>query len=337
MNKITIRDIAKMANVSISAVSIVLNERPGVSPETRQKIKQIVENTGFVQNPNSRKLLFDKTGNIAVLFPSDMSNLENMFYLQLNNALLPECSSNNYNLLYCTYNLQSDKILPNTILKKDADGIIFLGDTPNEVIETVKKMNIPFVITDSYINGESTPTVYTDYEECAYKATSFLIDNGHKNIEYLGSINESYNDKVYSGYVRALKEHNLPYQSQNIILCDKNYKIAYYEGAKFLKNKHKNTTALLCCDDILAFGIIKYLKEQNIDIPNQLSIMSIGNLMISPYTDPSITTININVSDLAKESIKLLIKQINNNSYSFEHIKTTVNEIVIRKSVKKIS
>ena len=109
MPKVTIKTIAQMAGVSPSTVSIVLNDRPGVSESTREKVRQIIQENHYVPNPNSRRLLFNKSDNITVLLNKNQGELHSQFYVELNNEIVSECSKIGYNLVYAFYDLTVNK------------------------------------------------------------------------------------------------------------------------------------------------------------------------------------------------------------------------------------
>lgn len=152
MPKMTIKEIAQLAGISASAVSIVLNNRPGVSENTRERVWEIIRQNNYVPNPNSRRLLFDKSDNITVLLAKDRKDLSNQFYVELNNEIAPECDKAGCNLVYAFYEVTSDgeAIFPKIIEHRDTGGIIFLGNPPAQVQQKIISYEIPFVIADTH-------------------------------------------------------------------------------------------------------------------------------------------------------------------------------------------
>ena len=109
MPRLTIKEIAKIAEVSPSAVSIVLNGKKGVSDKTRKKVQEIVKRLNYTPNPSSRRLLFNKTNNIAVLFEHSVSPLEHLFHSELNRILLHKCETAGYNLVFTSAKVEDDE------------------------------------------------------------------------------------------------------------------------------------------------------------------------------------------------------------------------------------
>ena len=128
---LTITDIAEMAGVSKTTVSFVLNEKPGVSPETRQKVLSIIEKTNYRPTLNSRRLYYHKTFTIGVVFDKSVPIFDNLFAYSIMNALLKRCMHYDYALVYCEYSMEGDvPVLPPNITNKDMDGLVFLRDIP---------------------------------------------------------------------------------------------------------------------------------------------------------------------------------------------------------------
>ena len=152
MPKMTIKTIAELAGVSPSAVSIVLNNRPGVSEGTRKKVQAIIRENNYVPNPNSRRLLFNRSDNITVLLDKEHQDLSNQFYVELTNELIPECDRVGCNLVYSFYQLteSGDVLFPKILEHRDTCGVIFLGAPPAQVLQKIRRFEIPFVIYGAY-------------------------------------------------------------------------------------------------------------------------------------------------------------------------------------------
>lgn len=182
-NNLTISDIAKMAGVSKTTVSFVLNNKEGISEETRQKVLDVIRETNYKPALNSKRLYFQKSFTIAVVFDKNTYRSDNLFYFDIMNTLLKRCTAYNYSLVYSEYSYVNDVItLPENILNKDVDGLIFLKDIPLALISTLQQLEIPFVVADDHSDHSSLYTVKVDYRLAAYTAVKYLIDQGHRRI-----------------------------------------------------------------------------------------------------------------------------------------------------------
>lgn len=336
MPKLTITEIAKLANVSPAAVSIVLNNKKGVSDETRKKISEIVEKLQYTPNPNSRRLLFNKTNNIAVLFKRNISPLEHIFHSELNRVILHECESLGYNLLFTSAAIENDKvILPNVIKSYDVDGIIFYGDVDILILNSIKKFNIPYITVDSHIISPDILSVYADYSQAAYTATCYLISQGHIDIAFIGnSLLAQYNAQIFTGFKRAIEEARISIP-MNWIQFDANDEATSFNSMESILLYGKHPTAVFCSADIYAIGAMKAIKAHNLKIPDNISIIGIDDIILSQYIEPSLTTVKIDKEEMGRIAIDILIKKIEKINVRSQSVSS--NNLIIRSSVKKIT
>ena len=125
MKKLTVKEIAKMAGVSVTAVSFVLNDKPGVSAETRKKVQKIIQETGFRPNLNSKKLLLNKSFNISLMINSFSSPFEDLFYFEITRGILNRSRKYNYNIVM-SKPVMAQSELPDIVYSGDTDGMIFM-------------------------------------------------------------------------------------------------------------------------------------------------------------------------------------------------------------------
>lgn len=335
MPKLTIKEIAKIARVSPSAVSIVLNNRPGVSDETRQKISEIVEKLQYTPNPNSRRLLFNKTNNIAVLLKKDISPFENLFFSELNMVIVHECECLGYNLIFTSVTADRNNIiLPNVIKSYDVDGVIFYGDMDPLVINGIKKFDIPYIVVDAHFTASYFLSVYADYMEAAYTATNYLINLGHRKIAYIGNnFLANYNTQTFSGFKRAIEEHKIEIPI-NWIQFNSYDEEAAYQCMKSILTYEALPSAVFCSADIYAIGAMKCIKKHGLKIPDDISIIGIDDIILSRYVEPPLTTVKIDKEEMGKIAVNLLIKKIENKDQSIENQSVSSNNLIIRDSTK---
>jgi len=315
MAKLTIKEIAKLANVSPSAVSIVLNNRKGVSEETRGKILEIIEKLQYTPNPNSRRLLFNKTNNIAVLFRKNTSPLEHFFYSDLNRIILHECEALGYNLIFTSVNIEDGNVvLPNVIRAYDADGVIFYGDADSLLLNAIRKYDIPYVIVDSHVLSNDSLSVNADYMKAAYLAADHLVQLGHLDIAYVGSsFTSNFGGQTFAGFKKAVGEHSMviPIQWIQVDAVDE---ASAYLSMKEILSSGKHPSAVLCAADIFAVGVIKCIKDHGLKIPEDISVVGIDDILLARYLEPPLTTIRIDREEMGRLAIELLMKKINHEA-----------------------
>ncbi len=333
--RLTIHEIAALAGVSISAVSIALNDRPGISGETRDRILEIVKKHNYIPNPNSRRLLFNRSDNIAVLFDAGISTLANMFYSEINNAILPECAEYGYNLIYASYTVENGAAkLPRIIAMHDAAGIIFLGDPHESVVSLVRDSKIPFVIGDTHQLSGDIPSVYVDYELSAYAAVKYLIECGHSAVGFFGSSTQAYNRSVFSGYRRALDEFGIAYNPRWHTVADNNDADAGAKAEIMTRTWGALPSAIFFSGDIIAIGAIRYLRENGVQIPRDISAVSIDNILLSDYITPRLTSVDVDKVQIAKSCFQILRECIEQQTPEGRNIKVRSDHLIIRDSVR---
>ncbi|NJD04153.1 MAG: LacI family transcriptional regulator [Ruminiclostridium sp.] len=331
MPKLTIKEIAKLAGVSPSAVSIVLNNRKGVSDETRKKVDAIVKRMQYTPNPNSRRLLFHKTNNIAVLFKKSISPLEHLFHSELNTVIMHECETLGYNLLFAAVSVEDDLvILPNVIKSRDIDGIIFYGDIGPLIIRSIKEFDIPFIVVDTHCPDSNILSISTDYAVAAYTATKYLTSLGHTRIAYLGnSMLAQYTDRTFTGFKKAIEESKtaLPV---SWIQFGANDEMSARQCMENIFASGQLPTAVFCSADIYAIGAMKCLKSHSLNIPKDISVIGIDDIILSRYIDPSLTTIKIDKVEMGRIAIDLLIKKIEKISVANHYV--SADNLIVRAS-----
>lgn len=335
VQKLTIREIAKMAGVSPTAVSFVINSKPGVSDETRRKVNEVIKNTNFVPSMNSRRLFFKKSYNISIVINKTSSPFDNLFYFEIAKGLLEKSKQYGYNIVFTDVDIKgSTIILPDIIKHNDTDGVIFLQDTDKVVLKEIDKNNIPYVVVDAHSTPENITVVAADYELSSYFAVSYLIKSGHKDIAFIGSsFIPGFHMQVFGGYKRALDEINasvpLSWIQNDAVDETSSYKCM----EKILCSKSA-PTAVFCAGDIFAIGAMKCTKENGFGVPKDISFISIDDILLSRYFETKLTTIRIDMTQMGKIAMELIIKKINN-----EPVKSVIvesNNLIIRDSVRKI-
>lgn len=335
MPKLTIKEIAQLAGVSISAVSIVLNNRKGVSEETRQKVNEIVQKLQYTPNPNSRRLLFNRTNNIAVLFAHNTSPLEHMFHSELNRVILHECESRGYNLIFSSYKVENNNvILPNIIKSYDVDGIIFYGDIENSITNNLNNYDIPFIIVDSHAPSTEMLSVSADYANAAYIATSYLISSGHTKVAYIGaSISFQYGSQTFGGFKRAIEENNILIPL-NWIRMEASDEETAGECMDNIISSPNRPTAVFCAADIYSIGVMRSIKSHGLRIPGDISVIGIDDIILSSYIDPPLTTVRIDKEEMGRVAMELLLMKIGKQDPQCSTVAS--DHLIVRDSIKAL-
>lgn len=335
MSRITIREIAKMAGVSPAAVSFVINDRPGVSEETRVKVRSIIERTGFTPNMNSRRLVYKRSFNIALVMNNERTPFEDLFYVSITRGLLRKSKEYGYNIVFTEMDVVNNEVhMPELIRSHDTDGIIFLQGSDMGVLRATDRLDIPYVVVDAHEKDVPYTGIYVDYELSAYTSTSYLIQNGHRQIAFIskGSIPLFY-IQTFKGFCRALDNHGISIPPDWIQITA-NDEASAYECMKSIMNGKKLPTAVFCSIDSFAIGGMRCVRDMGYSVPDDISFTGIDNIFLSEYFKPGLTTINIDKEQLGELAMDMIVKKIEGENV--ESVWVTSDELIIRDSVKKL-
>lgn len=335
MAKLTIREIARMAGVSATAVSFVINNKEGISEETRKKVNEVIEKTNFKPSVNSRRLFFKKSFNISVVIRQTSSPFEDLFYFEVTKGLLAKSKEYGYNIVFTDISIQGNSvIMPEIIELKDTDGIVFLNDTDKIILNEMDRRGIPYVVVDAHSTNPDVVSVNADYELSAYTSTRYLLDNGHRNLAFIGSSSHpEFYIQSFGGFKRAIEELQLsiPFSWLQTEAIDEE---SSYRCMERIIKSGQIPTAVFCPTDMFAIGAMKCCKDNGFKIPSEISFAAIDNIILSKYIEPKLTTIAIDMLQMGRLAMELIVRKINGEPAESVIVKS--DNLIIRDSVAKI-
>lgn len=341
MSRITIKQVAQIAGVSPTAVSLAINGKPGISDSTRKRILEIVEQLDFIPNENSRRLLFNRTGNIAVLTDQDSSLLDQFFYSELNTQLIRECEQHQYNVIYSVVSKDARHgvSIPKVIRTRDIDGIIIIGYLDPLIIQKIQAYEYPIIILDNYLPSSKISSIIFDYQSAAVLATEYLVRQGHRKIGYIGSDISSgkiqyFGQQTFKGFREVLGKHQLSIPASWIQISATDEKTAGDAMDQILKSGER-PTAILCSGDIYAIGAMRSIKAHGLRVPDDLSVIGIDDILLSRYIEPALTTVRVDRKDMAAMAITAMCNRINARTEP-DQMLCTNHRLVERASVKAL-
>ena len=330
--KVTYRDIALAAGVSVTAVSFALTGKDGVNDATRATIFETAQRLGYTLPSPARKVL-----NIALLFRSELHEFDQLFYSEMNTFLIDAGRSLPCNLIMTTAFYDEDEVRFSDILYTGKiDGLLVFGDPDVNILGAIIGLKIPFVILDSsrrYDSSDSCLAVCVDYEEAAYQAACYLIDRGHTDIAYIGNNSKSIQDftlLTFRGFQKATEKHGIALNTNRIQL-DISDEISLRRAVDRAIEGNGRPTALFCCADYYAIFAIRYLHSRNLRVPEDISVISIDDIHLSRFLSPALTTVRINQEEIVRRGIALLMDRIRGNDVQSITIRDF--EIAARESV----
>ncbi|MCR5624880.1 MAG: LacI family DNA-binding transcriptional regulator [Lachnospiraceae bacterium] len=313
----TIKDIAIKAGVSTAAVSRYFNDGY-VSEDKKKAIKKVIDETGYVPSQHARTLRTKKTGLIGVILPRISSNSIS----KMVDGILKVTDSEDYKILLANTLNDPERELEylKVFNEKQVDGVILFGTIlTDKHSEFIANMRIPIVVVGQKIKGVNS--VYHDEYNVTYDLTNMLISKGRKKLGYIGV---TFKDKAvgferYKGYENAVKEAGLEELSERKVLSGFDMQDGY-NSMKELLELYPDIDGVVAATDTIGVGAIKYLKENNIEIPKDIMITGVGDSNLGNVTAPSLTTARYFYEESGKKSTEILVKHIKDNDSSIEHV-----------------
>ncbi len=332
---VKIKDVARVANVSVATVSRVLNDIPLVNEETRKRVQKAIDDTGYKPNAIARSLKMQKTNTIGIMIP----DISQAYYTQVVRGVEDVCNIYDYHIILCNTDSDPNKELTylNVFLEKQCDGILYIGKSLNEeLINTICHSRVPIVLGAVSDSQERILSVSINNDEAAFDMTKYLMKKGHKKIAFLRDENENSYSGIErkKGYVRALESEGIVVNSDYERKGKYSIKGGYDLMEEILQLEDK-PTAVVALNDEMALGAIRKIEDAGFKVPNDISVVGFNNFEISEWVTPSITTISQPMYDIGAISARMLIKTIKNKEDKNKSI-VVPHELIIRDSVKSI-
>ncbi|WP_239619100.1 LacI family DNA-binding transcriptional regulator [Cohnella mopanensis] len=333
--KPTIKDVAKLANVSISTVSRVMNAPDTVVKSKKTRVLDAIEELKYKPNALARGLIYKKTHTLGVVIP----DIRNAYYADIIRGMEDASKKLGYSLIICNTDSDRNRLFSylNTFYEKQVDGILYTSNPIYpDYYKELQRLNMPVVLVSTHSMEYELPSVKIDDEQAAYDAIKFLIDSGHRNI---GMISFDLSDSIagmtrYQGFVRAMREYNLEFSKDNICFINE-FDHDPYAAAEELFKKAPDVTAIFTASDILAIGLMSYLHENKIRVPEDISVIGFDNIRMSRTSIPKLTTIAQPMYDIGHRAVEKLHARISGEEDDILR-EIVPHEIVVRASTRLI-
>lgn len=338
--RIKVKELAGLMNLSPSTVSLVLNNKPGISEATRNRVKKAVRELGYEELIIDKKE--EKKSYLFIIHRKTTEETEDslyfsQFFSEIIEGVESQIKARGYNLMISYMDGKTTREEVVEYCKGNPEGILILAtDLEEDQISIFDHCNVPLVIIDNYLENKKINCITINNEKGVYEAVKYLVDMGHKRIGYLHIANHTKNFKErYFGYKRAAELCGLYIESEDIIdISAKGSEPVYRELKKNFEGKEKLPTAFFSDNDVVALCAVKALKELGYRVPDDISIVGFDNIAFAEMTDPPLTTVQIpkyllgviaanTIVDMKKALIGLTKIEVG-------------TDLVIRSSVKKL-
>ena len=341
MNRLTIKDIAKEFNVSISTVSKALNDSYEISVSTKEKIQKYAKANNYKPNFNALSLKNRQTKTIGIIIP----NMLNYFFAQVFNGIEKVANKRGYKIISC---------ISNESYKKEVETIEMLsnGSIDGFILslaeETVSKNNFshfkevldngtPIVMFDRVADNLKCDKVVTDNFDSARSTVGYLVKSGHQNIAFISTINNlEIGRRRQLGYLKGLEDYNLKVEKNLIINIDDNYK--NYEKILEPIFNNNNIDSVIATDESSAIAAMKVAIKKGHKIPENFSVISFSNGILARHSSPRMTTVSQHGKIMGETAAEMLINRLEDKSEIKKKPETIVvkTDLVERNSTKKI-
>jgi DNA-binding LacI/PurR family transcriptional regulator len=333
--RVTIKDIARELGISPSTVSKALKGHPDISSATKKAVKELVEKWNYKPDPIALSLKGGQGRTIGVIVPE----IVHYFFSTVISGIEDLAYDSGYNVMFCQSNESYEREVKavETLLTSRVDGILVSLSkvTGNfEHFRKIIKAGIPLVFFDRICDELETDRVIVDDEQGAFDAVEHLIRTGCSNIIHLcGPRNLLIGKNRKEGYIRALKEHNLPVGEENIISCD-TAEDAQKVVPELLKRK-RLPDGIFAVNDLTAAEAMKIIKLNGFRVPDDISIVGFTSGMISDLTDPPLTSVQQHGYSVGREAVRLLIDNLEKRKEVPFETKVIKTELIVKGSTRK--
>lgn len=329
---VTAKELAKQLNLSESAVSLALNQKPGVSTKTRKRVIDAGRSLGYdfsKINPYSNQV-----GVISFILYKKNLLFDTPFFNEIITGVEKGLKNTGYRVMINNLRSEEDvKEQLDEIVNLGCDGIILLGtEMEREDFAPFSYLNIPIVLLDSYFDSTKMDCVLINNFEGAYNATNYLIKKKHAQPGYLKSSLSIYNfEERADGYYKAIRKNGMSISKSIVHTLSPGIDAALADMLEIIEQGDEMASCYFADNDEIAIGAMKAFKEKGYRIPSDIAIIGFDNIILSTYIEPPLTTVNVPKGYLGSLAAKRILAVIGASEY--HSIRTEVKtDLIVRAS-----
>lgn len=345
---VTLKNLSEITGYSIATISRVLNNDKTLraSEETKKIIKTVAKTSGYktLQSKKNKQKIKSSLYNrccLGIVEPSNIQEyIQDPYYLYLKGFVEQECFNKKIETVKIQYNTKSKKY--NFFPNKKVDGIITIGHFSVKEIDDMKKITKNIVFLDCAPHDGNYSSVIVDLKLGLKRGVDYLISCGHKNICFAGPktapniFKELELEIKRVAFLEYIKEKNIS-ENCSLLECERSTESAYENTKLFIEKNIKNLpTVFLAVNESVALGILNALKEKNIKVPEEISVLSYNNTIFSAFITPPLSSISIDSEYMAQTAVELTVKQAKTKLFRPVQI-LTFPYITEKQSIKKLN
>lgn len=311
-SRVTMADIAEKTGVSLSTVSLVLRDKPGVGAETRARVLRAAKELGYIPRNSGAQYRANLTS-VGLILKSEPARVPraNPFYSHVLAGIEVACRQLHANLLYATMPVDEDSHpleLPRILAEgKTVDGLLLVGAFLTDALGKIAaNRSTPVVLVDSYASSDAYDSVISDNFQGAHLAVTYLIEQGHRHVGFVGGHQKAYPSIVdrRKGYIRALQDEGI--SDHYFADCHIRNKEEIFESTADLLRRNPQLTAIFASNDEVAFTVMEAAQALNHRIPDELSVVGFDNIDLAEWASPPLTTLHVDKVGMGRLAVCLL-------------------------------
>jgi DNA-binding LacI/PurR family transcriptional regulator len=324
--KVTIRDVAKKADVSVATVSRVLNGTANVNDSKKRKVEVAIEELGYRPNSIARSLSKKQTNTIGLILPS----IVNPFFNEIAEAVEKRAHYRGYKVILCnsSNDAEKERNYIRSLIQNQIDGFVIISDNKAE-----NDIKVPVVYLDRYgvDMDQKHPIIRSNHYQGGYQAGKHLIEKGCKKIAYIGKkkLHDDKNERI-DGFIDSAEKYDVDWEN---VFCEYEYESGR-KGVSELFEKRQDIEGIFAGNDLIAYAVIREAFERNIRIPEELQIVGYDDILFSKLLTPALTTIAQPVKTLGELAVDVIVEILSDKNYYSDDIVLPVN-LVKRSTTKK--
>lgn len=305
---VTIYDVAREAGVSMATVSRVVNGNTNVRSETKEKVESVIEQLNYRPNAVARGLASRKSTTVGIVIP----DVTNVYFSELSRGIDDVARMYNYQIILANSEEKNAAEVVESLLSKQVDGILYMGNIIDDRLrDQLEKSNVPVVLSGSVDVENQNPSVNIDYISAVQEITDKLIASGHKKISFVsGPLDQTINTEFkLKGYKNALQNAGIKFDESLIFAGEYEYQSGYQLGDEI---RQSGATASVVVDDEMAAGVLNFMTDNGVKIPEDFEVVTVNNSHITLLTRPQLSSVIQPIYDIGAVSMRMLTKLMNN-------------------------
>ena len=345
-SRVSMAEVAKLSGVSLSTVSLVLNQKPGIPHQTRRKVLRAAQALGYQRKSKAslhKKEQSPQTRKVGVFVKSQIDDpippTSNVFYSHVLSGIEESCRFHNLLLMLSAVRTDSKSYpieIPPLLQDNAFDAVLLVGICIDDAFDiALEQSGLPTVLVDAPSLDAKFDAVVINNFEAGYKVANYLIEQGHHYIASVGGFENSHPSFVNRrhGYLQALRDKGIT--EHYIIDCSYNDPQAVAETMRRIRQERPEITAIMACNDKVAVELIQAANELGIAIPNDISIIGFDNIIMADRITPPLTTMSVDMVSLGRMGVELLLYRLRfPEAAAIQAVLSTI--LLERKSVRRL-